>query len=210
MASAFLAGTSTEFIGGKPLPRATRERALLFVLGPAGSGKSLVARRFAGPGALELDNQGLAAAVTVQTRRRCWSAEHLEVEALILDGPCFLDERVGYARAVGELLRIRTQAGRRTVVTEPGDGSTLRLLLDAVDMDQRATVLLRFPVGRGRRRHALRVCEELGLDSAMARRVSSLQPWSYEAVRKHLVELAQSASEAQVQASPPPGQREAR
>ena len=103
---------------------------------------------------------------------------------------------MGYARAVGDLLRLRTQAGRRTVVTEPGDGSTLRLLLDAVDMDQRATVLLRFPVGRGRRRHALRVCEELGLDRALARRVAALQPWSYEAVRVRLLELARTTASA--------------
>lgn len=193
--SAFLAGTSTEFIGSKPLPRVTRERPLVFVLGPPGAGKSVVARRFAGPRALELDNRGLAAAVTLQTRQRKWATIHLEASALILDGPCFLDERPGYARAVAELLQLRTAAGRRTVVTEPGDGSTLRRLLDAVDVNQRATVLLRFPVGRGRRRYALRVCDELGLDHTLARTTVELSPWSYEAVRMRLIAASRRSSD---------------
>jgi len=50
-------------------------------------------------------------------------------------------------------------------------------------------VLLRFPVGRGRRRFALRVCDDLGLDGAHARSVKNLEPWSYARVRAALMAL---------------------
>ena len=69
----------------------------------------------------------------------------------------------------------------------------MKSLLDAVPVDQRATVLLRFPVGRGRRRYALTLCDELGLDRSLARATTELEPWSYASVRAALVAAATDA-----------------
>ncbi len=185
---AFVSGTSAEFLGAKPLPRATRGRPLLFVLGPRGAGKSSVARRILGQGALELSDADLSAAVAERPRRRAWSPLLVQAPALILDGPCFLERRPGVVRALAELLSQRARDGLRTAVTDPDDGSALRALADAVEVKLRATVLLRFPVGRGRRRFATQICDELGLDRALARGTASLEPWSYGAVRALLLE----------------------
>ena len=80
-----------------------------------------------------------------------------------------------------ELVRRRVDAQRVTILCEGSlrDGS-IGLLMDAVNPELRATVTLRFPVGRGRLRFARRVCEELGLDRHHAHHVMGLDPWSYE------------------------------
>jgi hypothetical protein len=190
----FISGTSTEFLGNKPMPHALRLQLVVFVLGPPGSGKTSVARRLSGPAATELDDQALARAVTHRTRYRKWPNLPVAANDLILEGPCFLARRPGFAQAVAELLGLRLKAGIRTVVTEPSDGSTMRALLDAVPVGDRATVLLRFPVGRGRRRFALKLCEELDLDRSMARATSELDPWTYDTVRNCLMAQASGSS----------------
>lgn len=190
---AFVAGTSAAFLGAQPPPHAVRERPVVFVLGPRGSGKTEVARRLCGPDRLELDDAALARAVAQRVRDRAWPAVVLETGDLLLEGPCFLRRRPGTARAVVELLRARADAHAHTVLTQPADGSTMRALLDAIPTRSRATVLLRFPEGRGRRRFALGVCAELGLDPALARASVDLDPWSYAAVRAHLTDQADRA-----------------
>ena len=68
----------------------------------------------------------------------------------------------------------------------------MQAFMDAVNLEQRATLSLRFPVGRGRRRFALKVCDELGLDATYARRMVSMEPWSYTAVRQSLLDILES------------------
>lgn len=176
-----MTGTSTEFLGRKPLPRAVRYRPLVFLFGPSGVGKTRVAQHLL-PDSRVLGQQALLDTVTQRVRKRRWSGLALTAPALIMEGPQFLCQRVGYAKALRELLLKRSTAGRRTFVLEPSDSSGLKELVDAVPPEQRATVVLRFPVGRGRRRYAVRVCKELGIDTCHARAAAELEPWTYESV----------------------------
>jgi hypothetical protein len=112
-----------------------------------------------------------------------------ECHSLLLEGPCFLEQRPGLSAALGTLLRERVARGLRTAVTEAQDGSPLLPLMSAVPLERRATVQLRFPEGKGRRRFALQVCEELGLEAALARRVAGLDPWTWAAARAGLEAL---------------------
>lgn len=179
---AFVSGTSSEFLGRRPLPRAAQERPVVFVLGPAGVGKSAVARRLLDhPTPLHLTGEVLHDALTTQARRRGWREDIRQHPALVLDGPCFLHRRPAVLRMLKELLRLRAADGLRTMVCEGADRSPLGVLMEGVDAEQRATVALRFPVGRGRRRYALRLCVELGLDPRHALRADAIEPWTYDA-----------------------------
>lgn len=183
---ALVTGTSTEFLGRKPLPRVVRGRPLTFVLGPPGVGKTSVARRLAGEVALEFDDRRLLDLVSRRAARRAWDPEVLTTPTLIMDGPCFLLSRPGFGGAVAALIKARTSAGLRTVVTEAPDGSPIRVLADAVDPALRATIVLRFPVGRGRRRFARKLAAELGVEPGAARGLATLEPWTYAHVRAEL------------------------
>lgn len=195
MEPAFVSGTSSEFLGKRPLPRAARSRALVFILGPPGVGKSAVARRLledchslgsdGAGGALDvlhLSGNDLHDALTNQARRRSWRDDIRYAPCLILDGPCYLHRRPAVVRVLRELLRLRAQDGLRTMVSEGSDRSPMTELLDAVDPEKRAVVALRFPVGRGRRRYAVRVCRDLEIDSRYAALTDDLDPWTYDAV----------------------------
>ncbi len=192
---AFVSGTSTEFLGRKPLPRAVRYRPLVFLLGPIAVGKSTVARHLLPDSAVVLQHRQLLDAVNDRVLRRRWAPRLLSAPAMIVEGPSFLGARPGFARAVRELLAQRVGAGRRTFVTESGAGTGLKELVDVVAPEQRATIALRFPVGRGRRRYAVRVCKELGLDTRHARVAAQLEPWSYDAVEETLRAILDAPSD---------------
>jgi len=69
-APAFITGTSSEFMGRKPLPRVLRQRRITVVLGPEGVGKSTVARALAaGIPPLELDAKQLETQFNARVRQ---------------------------------------------------------------------------------------------------------------------------------------------
>jgi len=183
---ALISGTSTEFFGRKPLPRAVKLRPLLFLLGPAGVGKSTVARHLLGDDAPYLEERALLDALASRVRHRKWPDQIDTVPHLILEGLCFLPRRPGAAQALSDLVEARVSAGLKTVLTQAGDASSMNTLMEKIPPEQRATVVLRFPVGRGRVRYAARLCDELGIPRTYARLAQDVDPWTYERIRQTL------------------------
>ncbi len=185
--SALLTGTSSEFLGRRPLPRALRQRPLVVVCGPRCVGKSSVAVVIADDKARVLDDRGLHQAAVWRIRQQRWSRALLEEPCLVIDGPIFLATRPAAAGMVVALIQQRVDAGLRTILVEgPVDDGSVQLLMDAVPPEHRVTLTLRFPVEGGRLRFAQRICDELGLDRALARETLAVEPWCYLAARRFL------------------------
>lgn len=163
-----------------------QDRPLVFLLGPRGVGKTRVASRLL-PDACQLDERETREHIQHHLLQQSWPDGLLEAPALIIESPCFLSLRPPFCTALQELLQTRVRAGRRTVVVEAVDGMSVQTnLLQAVPPINRATVVLRFPVGRGRQRFVARVCDDLGISRVHARAVRDLEPWTYEAIYRHL------------------------
>lgn len=188
---ALVSGTSNEFLGKKPLPRSIRDRPMVFLLGPPGVGKSSVARVLAGDGAHYLPEERVLNALNQRIRDRKWHEELLVTAHVIVQLPCFLDRRPAALECIQDLLRHRAGGGRRTWVIEPESGTSMAAVMGAVHPGYRATVVLRFPVGRGRLRFARRVCEEMGVAASHAAETVHADPWTYERVRTLLSQVAQ-------------------
>lgn len=193
--TAFISGTSSEFLGRRPLPRALQTREVVFLLGPPGVGKSAVGLRLAGDAAAFLSSRDALDGLAHRVRYRTWPEALVGSHNLVVDAPCFLARRPAVEQAFTNLLSARLESGKRTFVCQPEDGSSMHRMMDGLSTEGRATVVLRFPEGRGRRRTAAHVCDELGLDRWYARTVVDLEPWTYtrvyEVLRRIKAELGQ-------------------
>ena len=188
---ALLTGTSSEYLGRRPLPRIVQERSIVFVLGPNGVGRTSVAERLASAPmigrvplgeVLRLDAAMVQNALVERVALRRWPDRLVEARSLILDGPCWLRSRPAAVDALIELLIARLLDGRRTVLCQSDDDGSLDVLLGAITPGTAAVIGLRFPKGpRGRLRFARRVCDEAGVPRSMARTASEIEPWSYDA-----------------------------
>lgn len=194
---AFITGTSTEYLGKRPLRRLVRERPVVALLGPKGVGKTSVARRIAGggPSVVVLDPPALDDAILRRTRSGAWDERLLEASGLVIDGPRFLPSRPTALELVCDLVRTRASNGGATVLCEGNGDGSVRTLLGAVPRGRMVTVGLRFPESRGARmRYARRLCDELGLPRALARGTDALDPWTYEAVHDVLTGQAEETA----------------
>lgn len=183
---ALVSGTSQEFLGQKPLPRVIRDRSMVFILGPDGVGKSTVARTLAGEKALILADGDVLDELSDHARTRQWTTRLTQTASLLLECPCFLDRRPAAMDALRTLLRLRAGGGRRTIVVEAGSGTAMETVMEAVHPGYRATIVLRFPIGRGRLRFAKRLCHELGISDVAARDTTEIEPWTYATVKTAL------------------------
>lgn len=188
---ALVARTSGELLGRRPLPRVIAERPVVFVLGPAAVGKTSVAMRLLGDACVSVHGDGLRRALNHAARYRMFPAPMIEAPGLLLDRLDYLSGRLGPIDLLGRLLAERTAAGRRTVVCQGGDTSCM-LLAAALEPEMRATLVLRFPVGRGRRRFVVARCRARGIDFLRARDAVTMEPWSYDAVEAWLDGVLQS------------------
>jgi hypothetical protein len=184
---ALLTGTSSEYLGRRPLPRLVRERWVLIVIGPPRVGKSRVGRRLAGPSPLVLDTHDIDTAVVDRIRDGRWSDEVLHAIGLVVDGPVWLRNRPSVVRLLVELATTRAERSLRTVFCQRMADGSAEELMGALSPGTSAVVGLRFPRGRQSRvAIAERRCEELGLDLARANGAHDLDPWTYDSLDEHL------------------------
>lgn len=186
---ALLTRTSRELLGERPLPTVLRQRPVLFVLGPRGAGKTTVARRLLPNEPLECDGECLRKALNQAARQRGWAEGMMQRPGLLLDGIDCLHGRYGAIRLLGELLRARAAAGLRTVLVQGETDTSVSLLYPELPCEQRASLLLRFPVGGGRRRFVNERCRARGIDPSRAPGAFALDPWSYAGVERFLDQL---------------------
>ena len=88
------------------------------------------------------------------------------------------------------LIKQRIHLGLQTTILDAEDHGSLLNVLSAIPSESRATISLRFPVGRGRYRFLAHACKERGLPLSVARRLMDCQPWSYARVFSELDQLS--------------------
>lgn len=191
-APALLCGTSSEYLGQRALPRILRERLVVLVLGPRGTGKTSVALRLAThfqesngqlPRICHLSTVQFRDRLVERIAMRKWADELLSIPELLIDGPVWLKNRPATVAALTELIDARVAAGLRTFVIQAEDDGSIEALMAVMAVGSLVTIALRFPKGAaGRLRFARRMCDELGLPRSSAKGTEELEPWGYEQV----------------------------
>ena len=206
----FLTGTYTEFMGKKSLPKAFSQRPILFLLGPSGSGKTMVSRQLMGTETNVVRQQQILELLSDRILFRTWDVQRLfEPAKLILEIPCFIEHRPQIMLLLVELLQIRANSNKRTAVLDSEDNASIQSLLKAIPAQWRASIVLRFPEGKGRYRFLAHRCKERGIPLRHARSLAKQEPWSYkslfgtlEKIEKQLVKELLSESDTALKPNP--------
>ena len=176
---AFFSGVYTEFIGEKVMPKSLQERPLIFLFGTSGVGKTILARHLAGPESLLFRKQDVLDIMLHKVRKRRWQTHLTTIPALILEAPYYLSQRPQILKLLQNLVKLRTKKGLRTFILDSEDRGPIRDLLQIFPPEARATIVLRFPVGRGRYRFLAHECRKRSLPIRWARELSLYEPWTY-------------------------------
>lgn len=193
---ALLSGVYSEFTGQKEQPRALRQRPFIFVFGPSGVGKTIVAKHILGEGHVIYKQEDLQEAFLQKIRRKRWPDALSHSEKLILESPCYLRQRPQILSLLQGLLRLRLRKGLRTIILDAEDFGPVRDILTSIPIEERASLVLRFPSGRGRYRFLAFECRKRGLPIRLAREVSELEDWTYAKAFSALEEVEAERAEA--------------
>ena len=176
----FFQGVYTEFTGTKPLPKALKERRTVFIFGEEGVGKTILAKHLLGEGHTILRRHEVLDIFLLKIRRRRWMNGISTHPKLILECPSFLRHRPLVLQMLQSLIALRTKKGLQTVLLDAEDRGPVREIVQSTEMEHRATVMLRFPSGRGRYRFLAHVCRERNIPLKLARELSIMEPWTYK------------------------------
>lgn len=107
---------------------------------------------------------------------------------LILESPSFLRQRPQILKMLQALIQLRSRKGLKTILLDSEDMGPIRDVVQSTVVSERATVMLRFPSGRGRYRFLARACRERNIPVKVARELSKIEPWTYKTVFELLEE----------------------
>lgn len=186
----FLTGTFSEFVGNRSQPQALRSRPVLFLLGPAGSGKTTVARHCLGEDTRVVRKEEMFDRLIQRVLDRTWdNIEPYHDERLIVEIPSLMANRTQITKLLTEFIHERSRRGKKTAILDSEDNASLQGLMASIDSTMRVSIVLRFPEGKGRYRFLAHRCKLRNIPLRHARRLAKYQPWTYRAVLTELETL---------------------
>ena len=187
----FLTGTFTEFVGNRSQPAALNSRPVLFLLGPAGSGKTTVAQHWLGNDAPIVRKNTMFDLLIRRVLDRTW--DHAEIchhERLILEIPSLVGNKTQMTKLLTELIHHRSRMGKKTAVLDSEDNASLQGLMASIDSTTRVSIVLRFPEGKGKYRFLAYRCKKENISLRHARKLAKYEPWTYRGVLTELERIA--------------------
>jgi len=183
----FLIGTFTEFIGNRDQPKALYERPVVFILGPAGSGKTTVAKHLVEPGSQLFRKDVVFSFLLKRILSRSWEQTPLLCpDPIIFEIPSVLGNKPQITKLLTELIQMRLALGYRSIVLDSEDNASLQGLMSSIDSVERVSIVLRLPEGKGRYRFLAHYCRERNIPLRYARKFAKVYPWTYRDVLSQL------------------------
>ena len=161
---------------------------MVFIFGEEGVGKTILAKHLMGNDHLLMKRQQVLDTFLLKVRKRRWMNEISTHPKLILESPSFLRQRPQILKMLQALIQLRTRKGLKTILLDSEDMGPIRDVVQSTTVSERATVMLRFPSGRGRYRFLARACRERNIPVKVARELSNIEPWTYKTVFELLEE----------------------
>lgn len=178
--SSSFSGTSTEFLGPKNLPKKLLDCPNLFIFGPAGVGKTMVAKNLLGKDTICIRQRELMDLLTQTLRKRKWSEVLTQSSKLLFELPPLLETRPQVRKMLSQLLTYRTDKGFRTAMLDAEDFGSTHDLMGLTQWNKRSILILRFPNGRGRYRFAAHACREHNIPTHYSKQLGDIANWTYE------------------------------